>query len=50
VKLAQSIVDYLKARPFVEVADLINGLLRAPRAEIQATPPAIVPKEGENKP
>ena len=51
VKLAQALVDYLKARPFVEVADLVNGLVQAPRAEIQLPLPAatIPTKEGKNK-
>jgi hypothetical protein len=44
LKLAQALFDYLKQRPFVEVASLVDGLLKAPRAEIQPTPP---PKEGE---
>lgn len=44
VKLAQSIVDYLKQKPFLEVAELINGLLRAPRATLAPVPtPAPAP-------
>ena len=52
VKLAQALVDYLKTRPFVEVADLVNGLVQAPRAEIQLPLPAatIPTKEGKNRP
>ncbi len=36
VKVAQATVDYLKTRPYVEVADIIHALLRAPKFE----PPA----------
>jgi hypothetical protein len=32
--LAQGIVDYLKARPYAEVHELIGGLLRLPQARI----------------
>lgn len=45
IKLAQSVVDYLKQRPFQEVAPLIEGLVRCPRAEIQAPAPTLVPEE-----
>jgi hypothetical protein len=31
---AQILVDYLKTRPYVEVAKLIDILLRAPRVEM----------------
>lgn len=46
VKLAQSIVDYLKHRPFEEVAEMINGLVRSPRAEVKpaATEDVAPPK------
>lgn len=33
-KLAQSLVDYLKKRPFDEVFELINGLLRLPAVPV----------------
>lgn len=49
VKLAQGIVDYLKRRPFEEVAEMINGLVRAPRAQLAppaAPAPAAAPAPG----
>ena len=45
VKLAQAVVDYLKQRPFQEVAPLIDGLVRCPKAEIAPPAPALVPEE-----
>lgn len=32
-KLLQAILDYLSKRPFIEVANLINGLAKSPRVE-----------------
>jgi hypothetical protein len=38
---AQAIVDYLKQRPYQEVAPLIHNLLRAPKAEEQKPGPKL---------
>lgn len=43
-KQAQELVDYLKQRPFAEVFQLINGLLRLQPAQPAPTPTAP-PKE-----
>jgi hypothetical protein len=38
--LAQSLVDYLKQRPYVEVAQMMQALIQAPAAElVQETKP-----------
>lgn len=44
-RLAQAIVDYLKRRPFEEVAPLIEGLVKAPQAQIQEPAPAPTPEQ-----
>ena len=32
IKLAQGLIDYLRQRPYAEVADLIAGLTKCPQA------------------
>ena len=44
-KQAQELVDYLKQRPFAEVFQLINGLLRLTPAPAPAPAPTAPPKE-----
>lgn len=43
VRLAQAVVDYLKTKPFNEVSELINGLVRAPRAALAPNPVPAAP-------
>lgn len=44
IRDAQGIVDYLKQRPYQEVAQMIHSLLRAPKLESKESPKAEEPK------